>query len=154
MAPERSGDRLRILLVLAAMTLVGCSADGIYSPQKFFPGSQSTSWDSCDKFGVPGNEVQICASTGILPGETSASYNIQFALPHEAHVRIAVFSSTAALVKVLLDGDEPATLPGYFRTPPVFWDYTDASGSRVGGGDYRVYFETEQFLSTSDLEVE
>ena len=137
-----------------AISLVGCSADGVYSPQKFFPGSQPTSWDACGKFGVAGNEVKICASTGILPGATVASYNIQFALPHPAHVRIAIFDSKAALVRVLLDGDEPATLPGYFRTPPVPWDYTDESGKLVGAGDYRAYFETEQFLSTSDLEVE
>ena len=140
---------------MAAISLVGCSADGVYSPQKFFPGSQRTSWDSCDKFGVPeGNEIQLCASKGILAGESEASFNIQFSLPHEAHVRIAVFDSRAALVRVLLDGDEPATLPGYFRTPPVSWNFRDKDGRRVAAGDYRVYFETEQFLSTSDVEVE
>jgi hypothetical protein len=152
--PDRSGFRLRILLVLATISLVGCSADGIYSPQKFFPGSERTSWDTCDKFGVPGTDIKICASTGILPGQTEASFNIQFALPHDAHVRIAVFNSRAQLVRVLLDSDEPATLPGYFRTPPVPWNFTDKDGRRVGAGDYRVYFESEQFLSTSDVEVE
>lgn len=134
--------------------MVGCSADGIYSPQKFFPGSPRTSWDSCDKFGVPGNELQICAATGILPGKTEASYNIQFSLPHEAHVRIAVFNSGAALIRILLDDEEPATLPGQFRTPPVSWDFTDKNGKRVGAGDYRLYFESEQFLSTSDVTVQ
>ena len=135
------------------MALGGCSADGVYSPQKFFPGSTRTSWDACDKFGVPGDDIKICASTGILPGQAEASFNIQFSLPREAHVRIAVFTSRAALVRVLLDDDEPATLPGYFRTPPVAWSYTDKDGKRVPAGDYRVYFETEQFLSTSDVEV-
>ena len=139
---------------MAVISLVGCSAGGVYSPQKFFPGSQRTSWDSCDKFGVPGNEIEICASTGILPGESAASYNIQFALPHEAHVRIAVFNSSAALVRVILDDEEPATLPGQFRTPPIFWNFTDKNGTRVGAGDYRLYFESEQFLSTSDVVVQ
>ena len=139
---------------MTVVSLVGCSADGVYSPQKFFPGSELTNWDSCDKFGVPGNEIQICASTGILAGQSTASYNIQFSLPHEAHVRIAVFNSNAALVRVLLDATEPATLPGFFRTPPISWNFTDANGTRVGAGDYRVYFETEQFISTSDLEVQ
>jgi hypothetical protein len=103
---------------------------------------------------VSGSEVQVCAVTGMLPGQTQPSYIIQFSLPHEARVRIAVFDSKAALVKVLLDGDEPATLPGFFRVPPISWDYTDAAGHRVRAGDYRVYFESEEFLSTSDVEVE
>jgi hypothetical protein len=139
---------------LAAISLVGCSADGVYSPQKFFPGSERTNWDSCDKFGVPGEEIQICATTGILPGQSAASYNIQFSLPNEGHVRIAVFNSNAALVRVLLDDTEPATPTGFYRTPPISWNYTDTNGTRVGAGDYRVYFETEGFLSTSDVEVE
>lgn len=103
---------------------------------------------------MTGNEVVVCASTSILPGATQTTYNIEFALPHDAHVRIAVFNSRAARIKVLLDSDETATLPGFFRQPPVPWDYTDENGQRVPGGDYRVFFETEDFSSTSDLEVE
>jgi hypothetical protein len=104
---------------------------------------------------VPGSDIKICATTGILPGETEASFNIQFSMPHEAHVRIAVFNSRAELVRVLLDSHEPATFPGYFRQPPVPWNYTDQNGQRVGAGDYRVYFEeSEGFVSTSDVEVE
>ena len=145
---------LRILLVLAVASLVGCSADGIHSPQKFFPGSRLTSWDACSKFGEVGNEVAICATTGLLPGATSASYNIQFALPAPAHVRIAVFDEHAALVRVLFDADEPATLQGSFRVPPISWDFTDAAGHRVPSGDYRLYFQTGDFTSTSDVTVE
>src|SRR6267142_4352873 len=79
---------LRTLLVLAVIALVGCSADGIHSPQKFFPGSTRTSWDACDpKFGQVGNEVVICASTGLMPGASAPSYNMQFALPAPVHVR-------------------------------------------------------------------
>ena len=125
----------------------------MYSPQKFFPGSQHTSWDSCNKFEAPANDIQICGSIGILPGNTEASYNIQFFIPHEAPVRIAVFDSRAALVKVLFFALEPATLQGYFRIPPIPWDFRDKNGKRVPSGHYRVYFESEQFLSTSDVEV-
>jgi len=103
---------------------------------------------------VAGDEIQICATTGILPTQTQPSYNIQFALPNAAHVRLAVFDSKAALVKLLLDSDEPATLPGFFRIPPVAWNFTDADGKRVPDGDYRVYFESGVFTSTSDVEVE
>ncbi len=103
---------------------------------------------------MAGGEVQVCATTAILPGHTQVSYNIQFALPHEAHVRIAVFDSKAARVKVLLDSDEAATLPGFFRQPPIPWDFTDESGKRVAPGNYRIYLESETFTSTSDLAVE
>lgn len=134
--------------------LLGCSADGIHDPQKFFPGSDLESWDACSKFGDPAeDQIQICASTGLLPGRSSATYNILFALPNSSHVRIAVFDETAALVKILLDSDEAATLPGLFRQPPIAWDFTDAAGHRVPGGDYRIYFRAGDFLSTSDVPV-
>jgi hypothetical protein len=69
-------------------------------------------------------------------------------------VTIGVFDTHAKLVKYLLDDDEPATLPGQFRQPPVVWDFTDDSGHRVPDGDYRVYFQSGEFLSTSDVVVE
>lgn len=103
---------------------------------------------------MPGNDIQLCGTVGILPGETAPSYNIQFFIPHEARVRLAVFNSKAALVRVLYDAVEPATLQGYFRIPPIPWNFTDNDGRRVPAGDYRVYFETEQFLSASDVVVE
>lgn len=103
---------------------------------------------------MTGTEVIVCATTAILPGATQATYNIEFSLPHDAHVRIAVFNAKAARVKLLLDSDETATLPGFFRQPPVPWDFTDESGQRVPAGNYRVYFESETFVSTADLEVE
>ncbi|HEY6221327.1 MAG TPA: hypothetical protein VIX13_02215 [Candidatus Eisenbacteria bacterium] len=90
----------------------------------------------------------------MLPGQAEASYNIQFFLPNEAEVRIVVYDSKAALVKVLFNALEPATLPGYFRTPPIPWDFTDRNGKRVPAGDYRVYFQSGQFLSTSDVAVQ
>jgi hypothetical protein len=69
-------------------------------------------------------------------------------------VTIGVFDAHAKLLKVLLDDDEPATLPGQFRQPPIVWDFTDDSGHRVPDGDYRVYFQSGEFLSTSDVVVE
>lgn len=134
--------------------LVGCSADAIHSPQKFFPGSQLTSWNQCSKFTDLTNEVIICADLGTLPGDTGQSYVINFFLPAPEHVRLAVFNEKAELVRVLFDGDEPATLSGTFRSPPIPWDFTDASGRRVPEGDYRLYFQAGEFVSTSDLTVE
>jgi len=134
--------------------LVGCSADGIHSPQTFFPGSQRTSWDECSKFGTTSNVVAICAQTGLLPNATAVSYNIDFFIPAPEHVRIAVFDEHAALVKILFDADEPATLPGTFRPGLISWDFTDASGTRVPAGTYRLYFQAGDFVSTSDLDVE
>jgi len=136
------------------VALVGCTSEDIHAPQKFFPGSRLTNWDECSKFGQVGNEVAICASTGLMPGATAPSYNIQFAIPAPAHVRIAVFDEHAKLIKILLDQDEPATLQGAFRLPPVSWDFNDASGHRVPEGDYRIYFQTGDFTSTSDVAVE
>lgn len=146
-------SKLRTLLVIAALALTGCSSDGIHSPQKFFPGSQLTAWDDCSKFGQAGNTVAICASVGLLPGASGPSYNIQFALPSTAHVRIAVFNENAALLKVLFEGDEPPTIPGSFRVPPISWDFTDAHGAPVKPGNYRLYFQADDFVSTSDVEV-
>lgn len=149
--PDRSALQLRTLLAIVAFALVGCNSDGIHSPQKFFPGSQLTSWDECGKFSQSGNAVTICASDWVLPGAATSSYNIQFAIPSADHVRIAVFNENAALVKVLFDADEPPTFPGTFRTPPISWNYTDARGARVRSGDYRVYFQAGNFVSTSDV---
>jgi hypothetical protein len=142
---------LRILLVLATLLLVGCSADGIYSPQTFFPGSTPSEWSSCDKFTGTGSEVQICASVGLLPGATASSYNISFWLPASTHVLISVFDSQAAFVTTLLDDDEPSNLPGQFRLPPVSWNYTDSAGKPVASGDYRIYFKAGDYVSTSDV---
>ncbi|MGH7680514.1 MAG: hypothetical protein ACRENN_00835 [Candidatus Eiseniibacteriota bacterium] len=140
--------------MVAIVALAGCSADGVHSVQNFFPGSEKTSWDECGKFSVTGSEIIVCASTSVLPGATQQTYNIEFSLPHAAHVRIAVFDAHAARMKMLLDSDEAATLPGFFRQPPVPWDFTDESGHRVKAGNYRIYFESETFISTADLEVE
>jgi hypothetical protein len=90
----------------------------------------------------------------LLPNQIQPSYNIRFSLPNAAHVLIAVFDTHAERVKILLDDDEPATLPGSFRNPPVAWDFTDAQGNRVPSGDYRVYFRSGDFLSSSDVAVE
>ena len=69
-------------------------------------------------------------------------------------MRIVVFNAHAALVKALFDADEPATLPGQLRAPPIIWDFTDDEGNRVPDGDYRLYFESGDFLSTSDVTIE
>ena len=95
----------------------------------------------------------MCAGKAIAPGGTVSTYNIRFSIPNDAHVRIVVFDSHAARVKVLFDADEPATLPGQLRSPPIIWNYTDANGNRVPDGDYRLYFESNEFLSTSDVTV-
>ncbi|HET9251833.1 MAG TPA: hypothetical protein VFP58_06935 [Candidatus Eisenbacteria bacterium] len=57
-------------------------------------------------------------------------------------------------MKVLFDAEEPATLPDQFRSPPIIWDFTDANGTRVPDGDYRIYFSATGFLSTSDVPVQ
>ena len=134
--------------------MIGCSADAVHSVQTFFPGSERTTWDSCDKFGTGTDEILVCAGTAIAPGGTFPTYNIRFSIPNAAHVRIVVFDSHAALLKVLFDADEPATLMGQLRNPPIIWDFTDGDGKRVPAGDYRLYFESGNFLSTSDVTVE
>ena len=55
---------------------------------------------------------------------------------------------------MLFDADEPATLSGTFRLPPIPWDYNDAQGRRVPEGQYRLYFQSGDFVSTSDVKVE
>ena len=90
----------------------------------------------------------------MLPGQSAPTYNIRFNTPNADHIKIAVFDSHAALVKVLFDADEPATLPMEFRSPPIVWNFTDANGTRVPDGDYRIYFSATNFISTSDVPVE
>ena len=151
--PARSNDPLKRALFFACLALVGCNSDAIHGRQTFFPGSTLTSWAACDKFSGISEEIEICASVGLLPGASAPTYNISFSLPNDAHVLLAVFDSHAALVRVLLDADEPATLPGFFRQPPVAWDFTDAAGVRVPPGDYRLYFKSGTTQSTSDVVV-
>jgi hypothetical protein len=142
---------LRVLALLCVAVIVGCSADNVDSPLKFFPGSERTGWNDCGKFGGGGNEVQVCAALINAPGTSvPVSYSISFFLPSPADVRIAVFDAHGGLVKVLLDDSEPATV-GPFRTPPVDWDLTDQQGVHVRHGDYRVYMRAGQFLSSSDV---
>jgi len=143
---------LRVLALLCVAVILGCSADNVDSPLVFFPGSQRTSWDDCGKFGGGGNLVQVCAALINVPGtNVPASYSISFFLPIPAQVKIEVFDAHGALVKVLLDDSEPATI-GPFRTPPVEWDLTNAEGAHVPHGDYRVYMRAgASFLSSSDV---
>ncbi len=146
---------LRVLVVLClAALVVGCSADNVDSPLEFFPGSQRTTWEDCGKFGGGGNDIQVCAAMFNQYGTTTPSfYSISFFLPTPSDVFIAVFDAHGALVKVLLNDPEPATI-GPFRQPPVEWDLTDAQGHRVPGGDYRIYMRVgETFLSSSDVEL-
>jgi len=143
---------LRVLALLCVAVILGCSADNVDSPLVFFHGSERTSWDDCGNFGGGGNLVQVCAAIINVPGtNVPASYSISFFLPTPVQVRIEVFDAHGALVKVLLDDSEPATV-GPFRTPPVEWDLTNAQGAHVPHGDYRVYMRAgESFLSSSDL---
>jgi len=144
--------RLRVLVVLCALFLVGCSADNVDSPLEFFPGSQKTSWEDCGKFGGGGNAILVCAGFSTTPG-AQLVYSISFFLPSPSDVLIEVFDTHANLVKVLLNDAEPATI-GPFRQPPVDWDLTDASGHRVPGGQYRIYMRASpSFLSSSDVVV-
>ncbi len=139
-------------MFLCVAAIVGCSADNVNSPLEFFPGSERTSWEDCGKFGGGGNQIQVCAALINQPGTSvPASYSISFYLPSPTEVLIAVFDAHGALVKVLLNDAEPATI-GPFRTPPIEWDLTDSSGAHVPHGDYRVYMKAgPSFLSSSDL---
>ena len=145
---------LRVLACLCVAAALGCSADNVDSPLVFFPGSQRTSWDDCTKFGGGGNEIQVCAGFVSQPGTgIPVSYSISFYLPRTLDVRIAVYDSHGALVRLLLNDQEPATI-GQFRTPPVDWDFKNAAGERVPPGDYRVYMTAgDSFLSSSDLAI-
>jgi hypothetical protein len=144
---------LRVLAFLCVAAVVGCSTDNVNAPLEFFPGSERTSWDDCGKFGSGGNQVQVCAAFVYQTGTTvPLRYSISFYLPSPNDVLIVVYDSHGALVKVLFNAAEPATI-GPFRTPPIEWDLTDASGNRVPGGNYRVYMRVQDFLSSSDVTV-
>ena len=145
---------LRFLTILALTSLTGCSADELNSPLTFFPGAERSSWSACDKFGATGNDVLVCATFIRDPSTNVATaYSISFYVPRTLHVRMAVFDAHGALVTLLLDRDETATI-GQFRTPPIVWNFTDARGTRVPAGNYRCYLSAgEDFLSFSDVEV-
>ena len=145
---------LRVLTLLCAALVLGCSDDNVNAPLKFFPGSQRTSWADCGKFGTGGNVPLVCAGLVVPQGSsTPTAYSISFYLPSPMEVRIAVYDANGALVKVLLVSSEPATV-GQFRLPPVDWDLTDGQGRRVPGGDYRVYMRAgDAFFSSSDVAI-
>jgi hypothetical protein len=139
---------------VTCFALVGCNTNSIHERQPFFPGSQLTSWSACGKFSGAQSDIEICAGVGLLPSATTPTYNISFSLPNNAHVLIAVFDANAAFVRTLLDMDELATLPGFFRQPPVAWDFKDAKGVKMPAGTYRIYFKSGDFQSTSDVVIE
>lgn len=144
---------VRLLILLAVAALPGCSADEVHSPLDFFPAGERASWSECQKFGTPGSGIGVCATYITSPSSTvPTAYSISFFLPGSGHVRLAVFDSHAALVKVLLDQDEPGTI-GAYRVPPIVWNFTDAKGNRVPKGDYRCYFSSGDLISFSDVEV-
>ena len=144
---------LRVLACLFVAAALGCSADNVDSPLVFFPGSQRTSWEDCGKFLSPGNEVLVCAGFANQLGTNIPIYSISFYLPRTLDVRIAVYDSHGAMVRLLLNDEEPATI-GQFRTPPVEWDLKNSAGTRVPAGDYRVYMKAgDSFLSSSDLAI-
>jgi len=145
---------LRVLACLLVIAILDCSADEVHSPLEFFPGSQPTSWAVCDKFGASGDHVQVCASLVNAPGTTTpTAYSISFYLPRTLRVHLAAFDAHGALVKVLLEGEEAATI-GQYRAPPIIWDFTDSRGARVPRGNYRCYIAAgEDFISSSDVAV-
>ncbi len=146
---------LRVLALLCAAAILGCSADNVNSPLEFFPGSQRTSWADCGKFGGGGNEIQVCAALFNQPGTNTPSfYSISFYLPSPGDVLIAVYDAHGALVRILFNASEPATIGTGFRIPPIEWDLTDARGAHVPAGDYRVYMRVgDIFLSSSDVAI-
>jgi hypothetical protein len=148
--PHRTASALPLALLLA---LAGCSTDNVFAPQKFFPGSDRHSFSDCGKFGPSGSEPQVCAGFYTAPGKTEATYFISFFIPAPERVRIAVYDQNAKLVKTLLDSDEPANLPGFYRQPPVEWDFTNHEGARVPPGDYRIYLSAGDYLNSSDVEA-
>ena len=141
---------MRLLALLALFAIAGCSADEVHSPLAFFPGAQPSSWSDCTKFDLQGNEVLVCAALNIPNTSTKAtSYSISIYVPSSLHVRLSVFDSHAALVRVLVDRD--VDFAGLM--PEVIWNFTDAQGRRVPKGDYRCYLSAGEYLSFSDVEV-
>lgn len=145
----------RVVAFALLLSLVGCSSDAVYGPQTFFPGSNRTSWDNCQKFTTSSQVPQVCAGFGLPTGGldlTPINYTISYLLPEPAYVRISVFNAKGALVKVLLEGSEPA---GDLQRnwPTVVWDFTDAAGQRVATGDYRIYFRANDYVTSSDVAV-
>ena len=141
---------MRFLALLALLAIAGCSADEVHSPLAFFPGAERSSWSDCDKFGTSGDEVLVCAALNIPSTSTiPTSYSISIYVPGSLHVRLSVFDSHAALVRVLLDRD--VDFAGLM--PDVVWDFKDAQGRRVPKGDYRCYLSAGDHLSSSDVEV-
>jgi hypothetical protein len=145
----------RVVALALLLSLVGCSSDAVYGPQTFFPGSSRTSWDNCQKFNTPSPVPQVCAGFTLPQGGldlTPIDYTISFFLPEPAYVRISVFNAKGALVKLLLEGSEPAVDP-QANWPTVVWNFTDAAGQRVATGDYRIYFRAGDFVTSSDVAV-
>ena len=65
-----------------------------------------------------------------------------------------MYDAHGALVRILFNASEPATVGSGFRIPPIEWDLNDAHGAHVPAGDYRVYMRVgDVFLSSSDVAI-
>ncbi|MDO9547764.1 MAG: T9SS type A sorting domain-containing protein, partial [Candidatus Marinimicrobia bacterium] len=79
------------------------------------------------------------------PNPFNSSTSIQYALPRNGFVRIAIYNISGQLVKTLVNGDRSV------GTHTVSWDGIDERGRGVGSGIYFYCLQTGDFRSTKKL---
>lgn len=126
-------------VVKARYQIDGKAAESIYSPEA-----------SCyvGVAGGPSTELpRNYQLAGCRPNPVAGRAEIRFALPHEGHVRLDIYSSSGRLVRHLADRHYPA---GYHQ---VSWDGRTKSGARAPAGVYFLRLASSGYEATSKITV-
>jgi hypothetical protein len=93
-------------------------------------------------------ETKVPASFSLSqnhPNPFNSETAIEYSLPEETQVKIAIYNILGQKVKTLLDGKETA---GHKR---VIWDGENEKGKSVSSGIYFYRMETEEFVQTKKM---
>jgi len=79
------------------------------------------------------------------PNPTNAGTTIRYTLPEKGRVRLAIYSITGQLIKILVNREEE---PGYRC---IYWDGRDEKGREIPSGVYLYRLKTEKFETAKKM---
>jgi len=88
------------------------------------------------------NEYQLYPNN---PNPFNSYTTIEFFIPKESHVRLAVFNVLGQELTILIDSDLPA---GLIKTQ---WDGKDRFGNSLGSGVYIIQIKAGNFTATQKV---
>src|SRR5262249_2267318 len=86
---------------------------------------------------VPAGTASGPRFSGSGPNPARTSFDLRFALPRDAHVRLAIYDASGRRVRELMTGAEPA------GEHAIGWDLRDERGQPVRSGVYFARLEVE-----------